>query len=168
MEYIIKHEPLISETKRAQVTTLVNSKCCPSLLILLELKEKAMSIEHSRFRPFRTLEAHVLPLTNCAFNKSGDRYVVFIITHYLASLQVAMIGHVGYGIQTQEESYYLFKGIKTLFMQSLSTILLEIRSSQALSIRRVNFGTLRQENVTIHWKDIAQKSFVSHLTLNQA
>jgi hypothetical protein len=65
----------------------------------IELKEKAMSLEHSKFKPYRTLAAHVLPLTNCAFNKSGDRYDCSIVAHYTDLLLEAMIEHAKYGIQ---------------------------------------------------------------------
>lgn len=31
--------------------------------------------DSSDFYLFKILRAHILPLTNCAFNKSGDKYV---------------------------------------------------------------------------------------------
>ena len=36
----------------------------------MKLEEK----KHQEFKPFKTLKAHVLPLTNCCFNKNGDKY----------------------------------------------------------------------------------------------
>jgi len=33
------------------------------------------SHENESFYLFKILRAHILPLTNCAFNKSGDRFI---------------------------------------------------------------------------------------------
>jgi dynein assembly factor with WDR repeat domains 1 len=41
----------------------------------LELIEKLESNESSSFYLFKILRAHILPLTNCAFNKSGDKFI---------------------------------------------------------------------------------------------
>jgi dynein assembly factor with WDR repeat domains 1 len=41
----------------------------------LELIEKLESNESSDFFLFKILRAHILPLTNCAFNKSGDKFI---------------------------------------------------------------------------------------------
>ena len=35
----------------------------------MKLEEK----KDQNFKPFKTLKAHVLPLTNCSFNKNGDK-----------------------------------------------------------------------------------------------
>lgn len=40
-----------------------------------ELIEKLESNESSDFFLFKILRAHILPLTNCAFNKSGDKFI---------------------------------------------------------------------------------------------
>lgn len=40
-----------------------------------ELIEKLESNETSDFFLFKILRAHILPLTNCAFNKSGDKFI---------------------------------------------------------------------------------------------
>ena len=40
---------------------------------MAELIEKQESNEAQNFYLFKILRAHILPLTNCAFNKSGDR-----------------------------------------------------------------------------------------------
>ena len=37
--------------------------------------EKLESNESSDFFLFKILRAHILPLTNCAFNKSGDKFI---------------------------------------------------------------------------------------------
>ena len=41
----------------------------------IELIEKLGSNETSDFFLFKILRAHILPLTNCAFNKSGDKFI---------------------------------------------------------------------------------------------
>ncbi len=40
-----------------------------------ELIEKLENNESSDFFLFKILRAHILPLTNCAFNKSGDKFI---------------------------------------------------------------------------------------------
>ena len=35
-----------------------------------------MEKKNQEFVHFRTLSCHELPLTNCAFNKSGDKYII--------------------------------------------------------------------------------------------
>ena len=40
-----------------------------------KLVEKIESHENQNFYLFKILRAHILPLTNCAFNKSGDRFI---------------------------------------------------------------------------------------------
>ena len=42
--------------------------------VFLELIEKLETNESNDFYLFKILRAHILPLTNCAFNKSGDKY----------------------------------------------------------------------------------------------
>lgn len=37
----------------------------------MKLEEK----KEQDFKLFKTLKAHVLPLTNCAFNKNGDKFI---------------------------------------------------------------------------------------------
>merc|ERR1712216_262540 len=61
---IVRHEPLISEGRRAQLRKLI-----------FKLIEKQELNEHQNFYLFKILRAHILPLTNCAFNKSGDRFI---------------------------------------------------------------------------------------------
>ena len=45
--------------------------CCR----FLELIEKQESADTGDFFLFKILRAHILPLTNCAFNKSGDKFI---------------------------------------------------------------------------------------------
>lgn len=49
------------------------------MAVRVELIEKLEVNESSDFYLFKILRAHILPLTNCAFNKSGDKYVLWII-----------------------------------------------------------------------------------------
>merc|ERR1740115_579393 len=58
LDQIIQHEPLIKESRRSQLRKLIFKL-----------------IEHQNFYLFKILRAHILPLTNCAFNKSGDRFI---------------------------------------------------------------------------------------------
>ena len=43
--------------------------------IYIELLEKLENNESNDFFLFKILRAHILPLTNCAFNKSGDKFI---------------------------------------------------------------------------------------------
>ena len=43
--------------------------------LIYKLIEKQDSQESQQFYLFKILRAHILPLTNCAFNKSGDRFI---------------------------------------------------------------------------------------------
>jgi dynein assembly factor with WDR repeat domains 1 len=43
--------------------------------VAVELIEKLEVNESNDFYLFKILRAHILPLTNCAFNKSGDKCV---------------------------------------------------------------------------------------------
>jgi dynein assembly factor with WDR repeat domains 1 len=44
-------------------------------VVFAELIEKLESNETTDFFLFKILRAHILPLTNCAFNKSGDKFI---------------------------------------------------------------------------------------------
>lgn len=61
---IINQEPLIGENRRETLKGL-----------LQKLVAKMCEQQHSAFTLFKVLRAHVLPLTNCAFNKSGDKFI---------------------------------------------------------------------------------------------
>ena len=43
--------------------------------LISELIEKLESNESSDYFLFKILRAHILPLTNCAFNKSGEKFI---------------------------------------------------------------------------------------------
>jgi WD40 repeat protein len=43
--------------------------------LLFKLLDKLQYASHQDFTLFKVLRAHILPLTNCAFNKSGDRFI---------------------------------------------------------------------------------------------
>lgn len=61
---IVFEEPLISENRKPQLRRLI-----------YKLIEKLESNEDTSFYLFKILRAHILPLTNCAFNKSGDKFI---------------------------------------------------------------------------------------------
>lgn len=64
IDQILLEEPLISESRK------------PALKKLIEkLIEKQMENQDQKFECFKVLRAHLLPLTNCAFNKSGDKFI---------------------------------------------------------------------------------------------
>lgn len=64
MNQIVFEEPLISESRKPQLRRLV-----------YKLIEKLEANDTSDFFLYKILRAHILPLTNCAFNKSGDKCV---------------------------------------------------------------------------------------------
>ena len=64
LSQIIRQEPLISENRRPALRQLVER-------LVLKMQET----QHHSFSLFKVLRAHILPLTNCAFNKSGDRFI---------------------------------------------------------------------------------------------
>ena len=66
---ILFEEPMISISKKPQLRKLVFSKT----LLIVELIEKLDTDKTQTFKLFKELKAHLLPLTNCAFNKSGDK-----------------------------------------------------------------------------------------------
>lgn len=65
-------EPIITESRKPHLKQLIKSTYW---LIFSELIEKIESKKSQRFELFKTLKAHILPLTNCAFNKNGDKYL---------------------------------------------------------------------------------------------
>jgi len=69
-------------------------------LISKELIEKVIEKKKQRFALFRALTCHELPLTNCAFNKSGDKYIDYL---KLDLLLEAMIKLAEFGIPNQEK-----------------------------------------------------------------
>lgn len=83
---IVFEEPLISESKKPHLRKMIYSKSSlitftisliltASFKIIAELIEKLECNESSDFFLFKILRAHILPLTNCAFNKSGDKFI---------------------------------------------------------------------------------------------
>ncbi len=61
---ILANEPLIGGSHKPKLQKLV-----------FRLIEKLYVDEMNEFYLFKILRAHILPLTNCAFNKSGDRFI---------------------------------------------------------------------------------------------
>jgi len=64
LSQMIREQPLLSEKRKPQLEKLVNK-------LIDKLEENA----DQSFYLFKILRAHILPLTNCAFNKSGDRFI---------------------------------------------------------------------------------------------
>lgn len=62
---ILSEEPLISVRKKHHVVALLSK--------ILERKKLDTVIDD--YYLFRTLRAHILPLTNAAFNKNGDKFI---------------------------------------------------------------------------------------------
>ena len=61
---VVRKEALVTDARKPQLRKLV-----------YKLIEKQESHENQSFYLFKILRAHILPLTNCAFNKSGDRFI---------------------------------------------------------------------------------------------
>uniref|UniRef100_A0A7N8YEU6 Dynein assembly factor with WD repeat domains 1 n=1 Tax=Mastacembelus armatus TaxID=205130 RepID=A0A7N8YEU6_9TELE len=61
---IRQSEPLITESRADQVKQLI-----------FRLQQKQGQQDHHRFCFFKELKAHILPLTNVAFDKSGSRFI---------------------------------------------------------------------------------------------
>lgn len=82
---IVFEEPLITESKKPHLRRMIYSESIESLclnaiqsitnILTIELIEKLESNDSSDFFLFKILRAHILPLTNCAFNKSGDKFI---------------------------------------------------------------------------------------------
>ena len=62
---IVRKEDLISESRKPQLRKLIFK--------LIEKIDVADVTQN--FYLFKILRAHILPLTNCAFNKSGDKFI---------------------------------------------------------------------------------------------
>jgi len=61
---IVLEEPIITENRKPQLKALI-----------AKLIDKLESKKNQHFKLYKTLKAHVLPLTNCAFNKNGDKFI---------------------------------------------------------------------------------------------
>jgi len=64
VEEIIKEEPIINNSKKDQLKALI-----------YKLIDKIMSKKKQKFYLYKQLKGHILPLTNCAFNKNGDYFI---------------------------------------------------------------------------------------------
>lgn len=61
---IVFEEPLIGDQKKTTIRKLI-----------YKLIDKLDDKDDQRFSLHKILRAHILPLTNCAFNKSGNRFI---------------------------------------------------------------------------------------------
>ena len=77
MDEILYEEPIISESKKPYLKALIRSIHFWEQFKRerVELIDKVESNKVQNFDMFKTLKAHVLPLTNCAFNKGGDKFI---------------------------------------------------------------------------------------------
>ncbi|KAF4703039.1 Dynein assembly factor with WDR repeat domains 1, partial [Perkinsus olseni] len=65
VDQIILEEPLLSDSKKGVVRKMI-----------YKLMDKLDGHNRSRkFYLYKILRAHILPLTNCAFNKSGSKFI---------------------------------------------------------------------------------------------
>mmetsp|Transcript_3018 Transcript_3018/g.3510 ORF Transcript_3018/g.3510 Transcript_3018/m.3510 type:complete len:171 (-) Transcript_3018:38-550(-) len=64
LNQIVFEEPLISENKKDTLRKMI-----------YKLIDKIDNKDSQRFYLFKILRAHILPLTNCAFNKSGSKFI---------------------------------------------------------------------------------------------
>ncbi|KAA0714746.1 Dynein assembly factor with WDR repeat domains 1 [Triplophysa tibetana] len=65
---------LVSNIRAAE--PLITSSCVEQVKILIhKLQNKIGQKDDRKFYSFRVLHAHILPLTNVAFNKSGSRFI---------------------------------------------------------------------------------------------
>ena len=62
---VLKQVPSLSKNSQDQVTKLIDT---------LKDKLKVEETNHD-FYQYKILRAHILPLTNCAFNKGGDKFI---------------------------------------------------------------------------------------------
>lgn len=112
-----------------------------------ELIEKIESKKDQNFTLSKTLKAHVQPLTNCAFNKNGDRLFpassdsnlsTFPLTALplTGSSRVRTIERARSGTLRQEISCILLKATRTWSTASHSIIHSEIKWLQVHSIKQ--------------------------------
>lgn len=78
LQEIISREPLVTPARSDQVRKLIESMLlclmyCNDYNVPLELQQKLGQSDDKHFYLFKVLRAHILPLTNVAFNKSGSR-----------------------------------------------------------------------------------------------
>uniref|UniRef100_A0A672R9L4 Uncharacterized protein n=1 Tax=Sinocyclocheilus grahami TaxID=75366 RepID=A0A672R9L4_SINGR len=65
---------LLSDIRAAE--PLITSSCAEQVKVLIcRLQEKVGQKDDRKFYLFRALQAHILPLTNIAFNKSGSSFI---------------------------------------------------------------------------------------------
>ena len=64
IDQILLEEPLISDSRKPQLKKLIE-----------KLIEKQRENQEQNFKLFKVLRAHLLPLTNCAFNKNGSKFI---------------------------------------------------------------------------------------------
>ena len=78
VDEIVKKEPLISASKVDQVRRLILREFASFTFtgiyaVISGLQEKLSMTKGHRFYLFKVCKAHLLPLTNCCFDKAGTR-----------------------------------------------------------------------------------------------
>eukprot|EP00658_Telonema_sp_P-2_P003457 TRINITY_DN11281_c0_g1_i2.p1 TRINITY_DN11281_c0_g1~~TRINITY_DN11281_c0_g1_i2.p1 ORF type:complete len:116 (-),score=37.72 TRINITY_DN11281_c0_g1_i2:149-496(-) len=63
-EQVVSQEPLLNANHKPQIRKYLD-----------RLAEKMICDKRQQFYLFKMLRAHILPLTNCAFNKGGDKFI---------------------------------------------------------------------------------------------
>ena len=82
---VVASEQLISEKRKPQLKALLEKVCgtvpcsdgvwCGHNSGFSQLQAKQLEHDGQDFYLYKILRAHILPLTNCAFNKAGDKCV---------------------------------------------------------------------------------------------
>ena len=70
--HVAQSEPLLGGSPAAEARAVGHLR---KLIVKLVEKQRAGRETPRPFALLRVLRAHVLPLTNCAFNKAGDRFI---------------------------------------------------------------------------------------------
>ena len=85
---------IVSYTCRVISTSQHHVFLCCSFSSMLELQSRLAEKDPYDFSCFKVLQAHVLPLTNCAFNKSGAKVSYGICIMLLLCHAINLIHHL--------------------------------------------------------------------------
>ncbi|KAJ3275038.1 Dynein assembly factor with WDR repeat domains 1 [Terramyces sp. JEL0728] len=79
-----KHIDLLDLNEKTNLTEIANQICLdnhipttklPKILEFLKKLQQKIAPNYSKYSLFKTLNTHVMPLTNCVFDKSGGRFL---------------------------------------------------------------------------------------------
>jgi WD40 repeat protein len=140
-----------------------------------ELIEKLESNESSSFYLFKILRAHILPLTNCAFNKSGDKFITGSydrtckVWNTLTGDEILTLeGHrnVVYAIAFNNPyGDKIITGSFGMFLPSYLYSYMPFDLSSLPQTRHANYGVQRQVNCITPSEDMQLRLFVYPSTL---